>query len=354
MISHSEIVAQSVIGRNESTALKGLYMLLIVLGHNYFFTMTTVQLQMMSYLYMFHIAAFFMLPFLYGAKRWSWSNIGDYAVRFLWPYVIIAVVFFITLTVIKHRDWLWGDFVATLVNGSSSGLHKYCGFQLLWFLPAMFAVMIIRDLYFNFKVFRILIFVVAGYIVLNTIFSAFNLKILPWLFGHLPFSLASTIPMCLYGLIVRWIIVKRVNHKLVLAVATLIALLVTVYYFNNIPKWSEMSSFMLGGILYPAAFMLIVLQISDRLAENKLLMWVGNNSLLVYLIHPFVGFALIYAMPSFMSMDLTTKIGIILLSIIIIAGVTVGVTMIITRWLKPVYNFLFPHNVRDYKALFKI
>lgn len=55
----------------ESTAIKGLLMLLIMLGHNWMLTHnpeTGVRLLWKDWVYCFHVYCFFILPWFYGYK----------------------------------------------------------------------------------------------------------------------------------------------------------------------------------------------------------------------------------------------------------------------------------------------
>ena len=53
------------IDRNQSETIKGILILLIVFGHNHVLCPNTEIGGMMDYLYLFHIAGFFILPFFY-------------------------------------------------------------------------------------------------------------------------------------------------------------------------------------------------------------------------------------------------------------------------------------------------
>ena len=85
----------SLISINESTALKGLLIFLIVLGHNMIFTYYVLPYNGMAYLYSFHIQAFFILPFLYDSKILNVKRIKDYFFRLYWPFIIISIILYI-------------------------------------------------------------------------------------------------------------------------------------------------------------------------------------------------------------------------------------------------------------------
>ena len=62
----------SLITRDESSAIKGLLMLLIIFGHTSMLTTnfaTGERTYFWNWLYTFHVFVFFILPFIYGHKR---------------------------------------------------------------------------------------------------------------------------------------------------------------------------------------------------------------------------------------------------------------------------------------------
>ena len=146
------------LSKNESNAIKGLLMFLIVLGHNAVFTNTIKG--SFNYLYTFHVQTFFILPFLYGVNKCCFKDsFVKNLVRLYYPFVL----FFIMLSI------LWGEIQGTLVDPNSlldlnlSGWNRvlyfinailtgnyflidyFSGFQYLWFLPVMFSMSVLRE-----------------------------------------------------------------------------------------------------------------------------------------------------------------------------------------------------------------
>ena len=141
---------ESLISREESTAIKGLLIFLIILGHNSFFS--SESRIGMVYLYLFHIQAFFMLPFLYPHKKISFIRIRDYVIRLYYPFIIL----FLFLSLLNYvgnilgvipenvssqmieTDKHWNDFLLTILTGNGYNIDYFTGLQFLWFLPVMF------------------------------------------------------------------------------------------------------------------------------------------------------------------------------------------------------------------------
>ncbi len=346
----------SLLSREQSSAIKGVYILLIVIGHNYIFTGATANLQMMVYLYMFHIAGFFMLPYLYGAKELSWRNIGNHAVRLLWPFLILALGFYVFNYVLIHgNSFRLSDIYQVLFKGNGFTLSHYCGFQVLWFLPSMFLTMILHDLYFyKRKIFGSVISLLALVLIINMI-----CPMLPVVadISHVitsgPWTIRFAILYSFYGIVCREILLKVNNRKLMGGICITVALAVTFLYFNNIPTWrNPLAGSLWGRILYPATFIILIVVASAKLIKLNWLNWLGENSMLVYLIHPFIGFVLIHFFPTIYDNPLSIQIPAIVISFSIILGVTISLVVLIKRC-KPIYRFLFPRNVNQWIEIWR-
>ncbi len=142
------------ISNEESNAIKGLLIFLIVLGHNSIFT--NAFPGSFHYLYSFHVACFFILPCFYPPKHLKRERILNYAVRMYSPYIILFLLFFFVgyfankLNLFKTDEINSEgknliDFLVALFNGGIYHIQKYIGFQYLWFLPVMFSFSIMKD-----------------------------------------------------------------------------------------------------------------------------------------------------------------------------------------------------------------
>ena len=81
------------IDRNQSETIKGILILLIVFGHNHVLCPNTEIGGMMDYLYLFHIAGFFILPFFYKTnKTISIEHIKSLVVRNYVPFFLICLI----------------------------------------------------------------------------------------------------------------------------------------------------------------------------------------------------------------------------------------------------------------------
>lgn len=129
-------------------AVKGLLILLIVVGHLSPLQYVSGMGWLFPVLYRFHVVSFLLLPFLLGRAKWQTRWLADRAVRYLVPYamwvVATAIVFDLTvgagvapLELVRRTSWgLW--------TGNALDLKAATGFQLYWFLPALFTVTLLR------------------------------------------------------------------------------------------------------------------------------------------------------------------------------------------------------------------
>ncbi len=131
--------------REESDGIKGILIILIVAAHNTFLTPTSGDLQ--HFIYFFHVAIFFILPFFYRKKHpITWKDFVNSWIRTWVPYSI----FFLFSTIvyygfIRHEI---PDFVRCLeafLFANQGRLKEATGFHFLWFLPAYCIMSCCRD-----------------------------------------------------------------------------------------------------------------------------------------------------------------------------------------------------------------
>ncbi len=117
-------------------AFKGLFIVLVVMGHNPLIGQT---LGVNGVIYLFHVAMFLYLPFLRPREKWDKTSAIDIIVRYGWPLLIFLILFVIYFTVTSGKSLsgvpvavVWGLFAS-----SARVFDQVAGAQLLWFLPAL-------------------------------------------------------------------------------------------------------------------------------------------------------------------------------------------------------------------------
>jgi fucose 4-O-acetylase-like acetyltransferase len=303
---------------------------------------------------MFHIAGFFILPVIYGGKQLSWHNISTNAVRLLWPYFLLTILFYFSYYIIYNgNDIDLAKLSKTVFLGHSTQLKQYCGFQILWFLPAMFSLLLLRDIYFSSpKYIRYTLLAFATFMLLQ-----YRFKIVPSLsywsiaqWGPLQMGIAITyLPI---GLATRWIAQRYGDRKFIPILAIIIAIATSILYFTNMPRWGVSTwSWDTGAIFYSIAFFMLLWYFRDKLATNRLLTKFGENSLPVYLFHPFIGFALMAIMPGYLTYPIATKLIIIVATVIAIPAVSLCLSILAKR-MTIIYRFFLPNNINEFKQIF--
>ena len=280
------------IGRNESNAIKGLLIFLIVLGHNAFITNYFDGLY--HYLYSFHVACFFILSFLYPSKKISKQRVVDYFIRNYTPYVFFFMIFLCTklifeyfgfdepnLTYTPYQNNLI-DFLLTLFNGGIFSLPSFIGFQYLWFLPVMFSFSVIKDFFYSISVSykRVLILFVGllcFFFLYVFMYSAPYPKVINLNLEHYsPFSVFQALGFLFLSWITFYFIDNcRCKYVFVILFITLTALYWTIDIIYI--KW-------LLRCFMPTTVFVLLFSIKGILGQSDILENIGKISLQIYIV----------------------------------------------------------------------
>lgn len=131
------------LSRKYSDTIKGILIILIVIGHNHVLCPNTEAGGIMKYLYMFHVAGFFILPFFYDTRTSvTWESISQTIIRCWVPYFWICFLCFMIVCIMKHQfDFGW-EHIWAFFQGTQSPIRKNFGFVFPWFLPTYCSVSI--------------------------------------------------------------------------------------------------------------------------------------------------------------------------------------------------------------------
>ena len=153
---HNEIY----LNREYSDTIKGLLIILIVIGHNHVLCPNTESGGIMQYLYLFHVAGFFILPFFYNIRvDITWNSISKMLIRCWIRYFWICILCFVATCIMRHQfDFGWGN-VCAFFYGTQSPIRKYFGFIFPWFLPTYCSLSIMLSFARKYRWLYILIFV---------------------------------------------------------------------------------------------------------------------------------------------------------------------------------------------------
>lgn len=290
----------SYISKDESSVIKAILMFLIVLGHNMIFTTSLERYHIMEYIYQFHIQAFFLLPFLYGTKPLSKKRLGDYFVRYLWPFVSLTFTSFILYHVIYQKQEF--DIVGLLqmwLTGDTLLIKKYCGVQIFWFLPAMFSMTIFKDLYYySNRYIKALLLTLSFCTALLSFLSTdygFYYGIWHKINLYAPFSAFKGISYLVFGVALRKIVKKTYqNRNDFRYIYAILFSLSSVLFFYNAILHESMAIKVILNCIFPVSFVLLLWCYRRTISTCVRLREIGKQTFLMYLCHPYIGYSLYY------------------------------------------------------------
>lgn len=325
----------SYISIKESTAIKGLLILLIILGHNMIFTYYIQPLRGMEYLYCFHIQAFFILPFLYNHKPLSKDRAKDYFIRLYWPYLLLSIPLFIINSIINNNHCNIYDLILMWLTGNPELIKRCCGIQIFWFMPAMFALSIIKDLYYSSKpLLRIILLTISfiAFIFIYRIVSNRLIDDMNHFLSYTPFGFYICLPYLFLGVITRYIIqsISKYQYNPKSLFLTLF-ISCTIIYFIFVGVYNINMILRILKVIMPCIFILCIW--SFRSSFTYLSIWdkLGSKSYSIYLIHPFIGYILYYI---FIKLQLNLSVFWAIISQILIIAVSYYLSVLLYKYPK--------------------
>lgn len=355
----------SLISREGSTAIKGLLIFLIILGHNSLFS--SLSRIGMVYLYTFHIHAFFLLPFLYPVKSIDKHRITDYFVRLYYPFILFFIILSILNYIAAHFNLIpngnveilhktinpqWLFFIITLINGNAKYIDYFTGFQFLWFLPVMFSMYILRDFYYskisNLNVKYIIIILCLLCYLAFIIFgfrTPYNQEINDIILFYSPFAITKALGYLFMGLVILFLIKKKnqsinVLIHLIFFSGTLICFI--CQKGGDVPiednyRWGLM-------LLMPFSFFYLLYNYNSILSKIPFLIELGKYSFPIYIIHPFL-LKIISAFIQNYNMNCW-------ITVIIVQIIVTILSLFISKYLYSntlIKRYIFPHKWADFK-----
>ena len=280
--------APSLISRKESTALKGLLILLVVMGHN---SILMEHTGLFPYIYSFHVYCFYILPFLYGFRVRNeeavhqiilsrlWKNVKTYYPLYaFWCCISLAATY-----IVKPYPFQPTKIMVAILC-STDQLRLYCGTAFLWFLPTLVAVMFWRDIFFILST-NLKKFFFAGTVI---IWLLSILGILDYRFPStfIPFALYIGLAFCFSGIATRWLVqqIPDVPWKTLLFLPFFAIVPLFIAFRSRLPSGATYLSWSLMPVFACTA----LFQARVLLSRSRILAFLGNHSLGIYLIHVFV------------------------------------------------------------------
>lgn len=285
-------------------------MLLIIFGHSGLLTtdfVTGERTVLWRWLYHFHVYVFLILPFIYGYKQTEEGdkktlrsdgkfyvdiqrfktdikhNLIKIGIPYCWFFALSALIF----VTVAGGDFNPKGMLYAFMFGNQTLMDKYIGFNFIWFLPAILALIIIKSLWYNSSpAIRGCMLTVSIALWLLAIF-----KVLPQNTAglYVPFSISQAFYFLLLGVTARYLIEKVPVKKTLLCAALVFAgITLMVFYQDRMRLPSVISYSDLYRLILPIATFVLLYGISNWLSKSRFLKLIGIYSFQVYLVHIYV------------------------------------------------------------------
>lgn len=291
----------------KSNAIKGGAILLIILGHNHI--LCPEHSLLFSYLYSFHIAIFFILPFFYNQQlRLDKNSIHKIVKRtyipFLWFFFFCLVINYL----FYRRISCWYEIAFGIFSIGGYGCRDTCGFVFPWFLPAFCMMSLLRVFASKYKLLNV-IFLIIGLICMIDYLYFTRLVIFKY---YNPFYVIQACYYYTLGLLSVWAFRYIPQWKYI---GVMIFILLSILVYTGIVKSAYIP------YLFSLTGFVVAYWISGKLTHIKVLVVLGKNSMYIYLLHVFIYNGLERLFPHTFCMGIMTCTLTILISLMCAWGV---------------------------------
>lgn len=271
---------------------RGIAIILVIIGHANF------PEEILAIVYAFHMPLFFFLSGFFLLKKEE--NFNLFLIKkvksLIIPYIfynIILIIFYWLLWIISKNQDLYQDIYSKIIAIPMAIRIDDIYASRLWFLPCLFISNILICIFYKtFNKSLVAIFIVS--IILSLIGIELNINnrlILPW-------SLDASLMICIF--ITAAIIIREknllniiLNKKFIILYFVLYILCTYLNFLHNNNKRIGIYEASYGNYLYfyitSFAGIFIVLKIAYKIGSNKILDFLGKNSLTIYVTHYIYG-----------------------------------------------------------------
>lgn len=332
------MTAPTLISRDASTAIKGLLMLLIVFGHTGLLTTdftTGERTFLFEWLYTFHVHIFMILPFIYGYSQKPIAsmkeagenklidirhiksdlkhNLIKIGVPYFWFFIIDALVF----VIIAKGEFNFGGMLYAFFFGSQTLMSKYIGFNMMWFLPALLALTLLKSIWYNSKkTVKISMLTISFILWLLCIIRVVEMDTVGL---FVPFALSQGFYYLLLGLLSRYLLEKFPAKKMAPWALIGIVMMTILFYMRN---KLEFNPFWIVRMIMPVLVFIFLFTFTDFLSKSRVLHFLGTYSLQIYLIHVIIINVLNSLFLHFMHASIIVGVIVYVLTLIISSGVS--------------------------------
>ena len=328
----------SPLSREASAALKGFLTLLIVLGHDELLMTNSAGEQsfVFGWLYSFHVQCFLFLPFLYGRKALNGRRALDNLAKLYVPYVWIFVVCLAINAAYTRRFASPAEYGYALVFGNITLLKQTIGFYFPWFLPAMFALLILKGLHDRGGAWPAVLGTVSAVFWISIVFAGVSRYVVG---NYVPLAISQafySLPMALAVAALCARLAGRGTSPWLRAAAVAAFLLFSAGLYAR-PALPAIAGRLLFFLIPVSAFAVLYV-FRDLLARCRFLRLLGTYSMPVYLTHVIVYNALVQGLSRMHAgRHPALAWGVYLLTL----GISLGGSMVLKKFPR-LYGGLFP------------
>lgn len=275
-------------------AVKGWLILAVVVGHNESVAFCFPWLRQL--LFYFHVQCFFLLASLLDRKPFTWGLMRDRAVRYLVPQVAFVFIGWLAYAVVCNHGSLTGDSWRQLGLAcaweSPASLSAATGLKMLWFLPALFALTVLRSIGVRWRQAGALLTIAAiVWMVVGGMLSRSVLELLPY-------GLASAVFFLGLGEIGHIMLPRldRLDPRAGVMACAVVVLLGTLIVW--LPLGCVAAAFIetydirdpltwLVAVAFPGLALVSLRFLVERLPGQRIVAGIGQLSLPIYLVHMF-------------------------------------------------------------------
>lgn len=333
----------SYLSRQESNIIKGILIILIVLGHNGILMGNAPGLEQTTlyrYLYKFHVYGFLFLPFLYNVPKNSISRIKKNFFHLYKPYTFAFIILLAANILLTKHSPSIPTILLAYIAGNEPLLNAAVGARFLWFIPAMFFLLILRDSFLRNKSILVPLTVVSMALLFLNRFYVISF------YDIYEYTILGIWPAVTYfgaAVILRLIIpysnnkIARLTYVMVAIISSIIFFLTQDISYNYILKYLVMFN---NEILLLFIIFLAIITIAKALTSSKIskiFEYLGTISLEIYIIHVFIYNLCLF---TFIKFDIPLS----LVSGIFALIITISLSVFFTHIAK---------NTKAYKFIFK-
>lgn len=280
----------SLLDKKTSTTVKGVLILLIILGHNSILMHTQngdTPILLYRYLYHFHVYCFLILPMLYNVPVMTCSRLKKDISHLFKPYVFLFIALVSYQIILGERINPERVFEA-FISGNEPLIKGALGASFPWFLPTMFTFLILRNtLCWRPKLLKIVFAISVTVYLLTRVLNVFSLYTFNYFLGCMVALAYFSV-----GIIVRKIYLYITQKKEYIKFVHLITVVSTVLFFiyyksNYMELWFSLNAW----VIMPISVFISLLSIIEVTKEFKFmyaLEYLGKITLPIYVFHMFI------------------------------------------------------------------